>query len=330
MSKNNHPGDNLSRRSIILNVSPSCFVACVGCYNNFADSWRDKSTVKVEEILSFVQNAKHRGHTKITLGGGDPLSRPDIIELLGGIRNLGLKVHLDTVGTAFLADANTIFHGKGVVRQVDPASLSGLVDLIGIPLDGANQETASLFRRGRPDLFAEQVRIIRLLTSAGHQVCVNTVVSQYNVDRLVPLFECISALPIKEWQLFQFMPIGPLGTRNQEKLWISEPEFQAAVQEIQLLNQERGSQILVKPKSINDRAGRYLIVDDSGMAWSPTGLDNNVVRFGSIREHRGLDVLDLVEYLDRAATQIDCNRTLRLDAGRRNAPLRDQRPGPTP
>lgn len=211
-------------RSVILSASNSCFVACPGCYNHFGDSIADTTAV-----IAFVAELHHRiGLEKITVGGGDPLTRSDIVDLLAGLRALELRIHLDTVGTAFLRDAQVHFMGRGTTRQVDPAAVSRFVELLGIPLDGSTDEIFRRFRRFSS--VTEQEKILTILDTVGAAVCVNTVVHQGNVADLERIASLILQHPsVYEWQLFQFMPIGPLEHHNRARFEISEEVFSASV-----------------------------------------------------------------------------------------------------
>ncbi len=118
------------RASIILSAGRSCFVKCLGCYNFFGKS---EDLTKTSIILDFLARAKRSGIEKVTIGGGDPLSRPDIIDLLTQVKGMGFKINVDTVGTPLLGPAETIFFGHRQVNQVSANSISSLVDNIGIP-----------------------------------------------------------------------------------------------------------------------------------------------------------------------------------------------------
>ncbi len=97
-------------KRIIISAGRSCFVCCAGCYNFFG---RNKDLVSTSTIIDFLK--KIDGVKKVTVGGGDSLSRSDILQLLSEIKKLGCIVYLDTVGTSFLSDTQTVFHSDGKV-----------------------------------------------------------------------------------------------------------------------------------------------------------------------------------------------------------------------
>ncbi|MBT8227080.1 MAG: radical SAM protein [Dactylosporangium sp.] len=248
-------------RSLILSASNRCFLSCPGCYNHFG-----QHVAAAGDVVSFVRLLHARiPLRKLTVGGGDPLTRPDIIELLAGLRHLGLRIHLDTVGSAFLGSAPIRFRGHGSVPQVDASVVARLVDLVGIPLDGSTDEVFRRFRRFAS--VAEQESVLDVLADAGATICVNTVVHQGNHDDVPRIAAILGTHPqVREWQLFQFMPIGPLGYRNRHGYQISEAVFDAAVRNLQ---GTVPATVRIVAKSASSRKHRYLLMDSAGMLWTP-------------------------------------------------------------
>ncbi|GEM_PF-861235 len=256
-----------STLTINLSVARACFVQCRGCYNHFGDR---SDLVGDEAILVFLRRASQAGLTKVTLCGGDPIARPGILALIEKIKELGFRINLDTVGTALLGDARTAFFGQYDVRQVDPVRLAHLVDLIGIPLDGASQQSVSRFRRGRPELYHELLRTIDVLDRAGATLCINTVVHRGNVDEIPDIVPVIRPFTsIVRWQLFQFAPTGPLGFRNRADYVLETPRFRIAAGRVADAASRAGFTGAVEPKAVEDRCGNYLLIDSVGLAWIP-------------------------------------------------------------
>lgn len=248
-------------RSIILSAGKSCFVACPGCYNHFA-----ADLAKTEQLVGFVRSYQERfSLEKITVGGGDPLTRPDLLSLLAELKALDLSISLDTVGTAFLGNARIRFMGKGTAAHVPAAHAARLVDVIGIPLDAVTDTVQQLFRRHAR--VGEQRAILQLLASVGARVCLNTVVHAGNTAEIGLLAQLLAQHPcVAEWQLFQFMPIGPLGYRNRERYEISDAVFAGVAQTARAFAPSR---VTVTAKSAEARKNRYLLIDGGGQVWVP-------------------------------------------------------------
>lgn len=248
-------------RSVILSGGRSCFVACRGCYNHFA-----RDTTKTSTVLSFVKGlCDEFGLKKLTVGGGDPLTRPDILALLSGIRAMGVRISLDTVGTAFLRDAPIRFMGHGTAAHIGAGSVADLVDVVGIPVDGSDDEVMRLFRKYSSA--SDQNAILSILDEVGAKVCINTVVHSGNAWDMAGIAAMLSHhLCVEQWQLFQFMPIGPLGWRNRQQFTLSDCDFRVAADAASLAAADG---VQVAAKSATDRKNQYLLIDTAGVIWIP-------------------------------------------------------------
>ncbi len=255
------------RLSLNISVARSCFVQCLGCYNHFGNTPNLTST---ENILSFLSAAKDRGFTKVTLCGGDPLSRPDIINLLQKIKSLNFFISLDTVGTPILGEAKTIFYGSSFIPKVDEADIAKYVDLVGIPLEGPSNEIIDLFRTRRPNQFDEQILILKKLSAAQAKICINTVVHKgniYHIEEMLPIVSSFNG--IKKWQLFQFMPIGPLGYKNRNIYEVNDEDFFLLKDKIIQHNAPPPKHVNLEFKAKAERKGNYMFIDSEGLAWVP-------------------------------------------------------------
>lgn len=252
---------------VIISAGRSCFTKCSGCYNFFG---KYPEPTKTEIILGFLKVLSKNGIEKVTIGGGDPLSRKDIIFLLSGIKRLGFKINLDTVGTVFIGQAHTIFYGFGIVEKVNPYAIKPFVDLLGIPIDGSNTKIASRFRTGRENLINEQKQILSALEAVDIPVVINTVVTRFNHEDMINIFDIIHQYAnVVMWQLFQFMPIGPLGYRNRREFIIDDPSFQKCVKRVMTYTDSIQTSIKIVAKSCASRKGLYLLIDSDGLAWVP-------------------------------------------------------------
>jgi MoaA/NifB/PqqE/SkfB family radical SAM enzyme len=249
-----------------LAVARSCFVRCRGCYNNFS---HQRDLVSCEQITAFLRYCRDCvGVAGVTLCGGDPLTRPDILELVDGIRSLGIPAKLDTVGTAFLGPAEIRFFGTGIAQQVELKTLLSRLRWLSLPLDGWDQDSVSRFRAGRPELFEETLRLLELLHELDTPVGVNTVVTRLNLDGLAKIRDVLAPFRIAEWQLFEYRPSGPLSFANRDDFRLPRGLFEEVTAEF--VNRGVGSD----PNSICTAKDAYevlpsrLVVDSDGLAWS--------------------------------------------------------------
>lgn len=259
------------RLSINISVGRSCFVQCRGCYNYFGEG---EEPVGDEQIVYFLDYLSRHGVHSVSLSGGDPLSRPHILRLLRSIKELDFRVQLDTVGTPLVRDTKTIFFGRSDVAPIDVEALTGTVDLIGIPLDGSSTALIQQFRRGRDGIYQEILETLASLQRHGAAVCINTVAHQHNLYDLPNIAGVIARnLAVTKWQVFQYMPIGPLGFKSRARFEITDEEFEHATSGLAEIVADSGSRIQVELKSRGSRKGNYMLVDSDGLAWTPEASD---------------------------------------------------------
>jgi MoaA/NifB/PqqE/SkfB family radical SAM enzyme len=123
-------------------------------------------------------------------------------------------------------------------------------------------------------LVAETRRVLSEADREAVPVTVNTVVGRHNVghlERILPLIaehQCV-----RDWQLFQFMPIGPLGFRNRREFELSQVAFTRGVETVIAARDRLGATLRIDPKSCRSRKNLYLLVNDDGTAWTPRSSD---------------------------------------------------------
>jgi MoaA/NifB/PqqE/SkfB family radical SAM enzyme len=285
---------------INLAIGPSCFVRCRGCYNFFGNTHRRGGLISATEIIDFVTAARLIGVTKLTLSGGDPLTHPEILTIIRETADLGLIVKLDTVGTAFLGAARKIFYGQGEVQRVSVGDVAPYVSVVGLPLDGAQDATIREFRRGRPGLVNETRLAARLLIRAGVRLCINTVAHRLNVGEVTTMQALVAEMGAHEWQIFEFQPIGPLGSHSANALELPEGEFENLARLIAL--ESSGSvHPKIECKSRRDREKLYFMVDDTGLAWTPASIGPVRTTIGHITHERQTVLTHLARHVQQAS-----------------------------
>lgn len=75
-----------------------CNLNCPFCHNSDLISYsRSENELRIQELLKFLR--KRKGLIEaVTISGGEPLSTNGVVRLAGEVKNIGLKVKLDTNG----------------------------------------------------------------------------------------------------------------------------------------------------------------------------------------------------------------------------------------
>lgn len=275
-------------------VSQRCFLYCKGCYSHSREE-KCGLMLKTEIILKFLKYANQHGINKLTICGGDPLTRPDIIDLLKQIKKMGYYISLDTMGTSILKPVK--LSNKYLVQQTSAKQLSKVVDMIGIPLDGSTDEIFSTFRPTKEKIVNQQLAICNELHKYGANICINTVLHRGNIVDIFEIARIVNSLKyIKKWQIFEFEPLGKIAKLNRHLFEIPQNEFLEIKSKIE--QQYNDDRIQFKNSIIRNKL--YILIDNSGDAYvaSTCNLkkDNRKI-IGNIKEEK--DWSKIIKYLKR-------------------------------
>ena len=256
--------------NINLFVSPNCFVYCKGCYSYSRDE-KCCSRVKSSVIINFLTYMYNKGLRKVTICGGDPLTREDIIPLLEQIKNIGYHITLDTMGLSLLSDV--YINNNLIAKKTDVKKFIKLVDMIGIPIDGSKLEIVKMFRPSNEDVLRKLLKVCDLLHKNNANICINTVAHKENLKDALNLSRLISEMSyIDKWQIFQFIPSGTIANKYRRMFEITSEEFNKFKQDIIYNFKGNTEKIQFKDRALRDK--KYMMIDNSGNVWVPTALED--------------------------------------------------------
>ncbi len=147
----------------------------------------------------------------IIFTGGDPLKRSDLFDLLEYARSKGINFAVSPA----VSDSLTL----DVLERLRLLGASS----ISVSLDGAKGETHDSIRKV-DGAYDKTIEVIRKAVGFGLPIQVNTVVMKQNVDELPDIFNLISKLGVKVWEVFFLIKTG----RGTELSDISVEESESA------------------------------------------------------------------------------------------------------
>jgi len=178
----------------------------------------DKAKSPKEELsttgaIAILNDLAHLGVSGVSFGGGEPLLRSDIFELIAYAKKLGMLVHLNTNGF-FLSESNAV---KLVEHGVDSLNIS---------LDGANAVTHDAMREvdGAFDLAVSAIKSVVLIRAAklSHiRIKIASVIDETNLQQIPDILllgenlgvDCVEFIP----QQPMFLSNDPWEKRFDEK-----------------------------------------------------------------------------------------------------------------
>jgi len=179
-------------RLIAFEATGRCRFQCRHCRASAgAAGGEDLTTDSCRRVLSAIADC---GPCTLILTGGEPMERPDILDLIRHGKDAGLHMVMATCG--YLIDDRTIV-------QLKEAGIEAL----SFSLDGAAADTHDLFRQAK-GAFDAVVRASDLARKAGVRFQINTTISRINVGEVIAIAELAERLGASCFNPFILVPTG--------------------------------------------------------------------------------------------------------------------------
>ena len=203
--------ETVSLRNVFLHVTKACNLRCEYCYFSASRPMPDEMTA--EEFDRLWPDMVAISPQKVVFTGGEPLLRPDILDLLRGLRDADPD-HL------VLRCLNT--NGHLVTKEL-ARELVGLADEVRVSLDALPRRNDALRGEGN---FDAAMRALDHYYSVGFEPKVLVTVTSQSIDDLEELICLLIEKRITRINLNGFRPIG----RGRGREWQVDPaEVRATV-----------------------------------------------------------------------------------------------------
>jgi AdoMet-dependent heme synthase len=190
-------------------VTLACDLVCKHCRASAQEQPHpdELSTSHAKALIEQVAGFPRR--PTLVMTGGDPLKRPDLVELIGHAVATGLQVALTPSATPLAT-----FEAFDRVRAAGIRSL-------GISLDGADAATHDAFR-GLDGSFDRTMAMLDNARRLEMAVQVNTTITRRNVQQVDAIADLLAAKGIAMWSVFFLVPVG----RGIEEQRIAPEEYE--------------------------------------------------------------------------------------------------------
>lgn len=205
----------MNKPYIIYEVTPRCNNNCLYCYN----VWREeadypKGELKLSEIERLFQKIfKEVELGGITLTGGEPLLRTDIVKIASFFYKHGLKVGMATNGTLL---------NEEKVRELTGAGIS----YFEVSLVSADKEQYELL--SQKDHMEKIRQAILLIKKYQARLTVSFTITKLNLNEIGKVIDLCFAFSADNIALNRFVP-GGQGLKNLNKLLITKNELEAVL-----------------------------------------------------------------------------------------------------
>ncbi len=182
---------------VFWELTRACALACSHCRAT-AQHRRDPSELSAREAFDLVDDLADLAPPMLILTGGDPMMRPDVLEIAARASSTGIRVGLSPSATARL-----------VHYDFDKIRAAG-IDRMSLSLDGATRETHDRFR-GVTGTFDRTVKAIELARAAGITLQINTTLTRSNLHEFHAFRDLMFEWKPEMWSVFILVPTGRAG-----------------------------------------------------------------------------------------------------------------------
>jgi AdoMet-dependent heme synthase len=179
---------------VIWETTRACDLACQHCRAE-AIARRDPCELSTLEAMRMMNQVRRFGRPLFVLTGGDPLKRPDTVQLVEHGARIGLRMAMTPSGTPLMT--------RPILERLAAAGLSRLA----VSLDGSTAAIHDRFR-GVDGSYDWTLKMIRAAREIGLTTQINTTVARHNVDDFENLIDLMGDLGISLWSVFFLVPTG--------------------------------------------------------------------------------------------------------------------------
>jgi len=160
---------------VVWNVTRRCNLKCVHCYAH-AQNRAFSDELSTQEGLNVLDDLAQFGSPVVLFSGGEPIMRPDLVELAGHAVSKGMRAVISTNGTLIT---------PAVARELKTVGLS----YVGISLDGMEQINDRF--RGVAGAFRKALEGIQACQEAGIKVGLRFTINRLNAGEIPAIFDLL-------------------------------------------------------------------------------------------------------------------------------------------
>ena len=197
---------------VLWNVSRTCNLRCLHCYTDSEDR-AYPGELTTEQGRALLRDLADFGVRTVEFAGGEPLERPDVLDLAAYGSALGLEVLLCTNGTAI---------DRAAAERIRDAGVRS----VGISIDAVGPANDRF--RGVQGAFEQAVAGIRHCRAAGLSVGLRVKLTPWAADELDAIFDFIQRERLDRACFYHLVPSG----RSRNATGLSRARTRAAVDTI--------------------------------------------------------------------------------------------------
>ncbi len=163
---------------LLAELTYACPLQCPYCSNPM-DFAKIKSELSTEEWLDVFRQARAMGATQLGLSGGEPLTRPDLVELISEARKMGFYTNLITSGIGMNADKVAEFKEAGL-------------DHIQVSFQASTEDLNNLI--AGTDAFKHKIEMAKAVKANGYPMVLCFVTHRQNIEQMEDILDLAVSL----------------------------------------------------------------------------------------------------------------------------------------
>ena len=171
--------------TIYWEVTLNCNLQCMHCYTS--SGTRHPQELETAECMELIREWGDGGVCEVVIGGGEPFTRRDMVELIAAMHQAEITVTCVSNGTLITEDLASKLRDVGLTYMA-------------ISLDGHTPELHNRFR-GTDFAFHRAVEGVQNLKKADFTVALQTVTTQLNKDALAEIANFAWELGADSWEV---------------------------------------------------------------------------------------------------------------------------------
>ncbi|MEI6627012.1 MAG: radical SAM protein [bacterium] len=221
-------GNNL--HYALWEVTQRCNLCCIHCRADSSPQTPEHNLIKGADIARLMSELKNLDCPTLALTGGEPLLRPDIVEIVKEATKYGIKTRIQS---------NSLLLTKDLAKSLKEAGLYSF----GVGLDGSRPEINDKIRNLN-GAFEKATASIKLLKQLKIRVHVEFTMTRINKDDLSSTLDLLEKLGVDTFLARAAIFTGRANEKNP--VFVLTPlEYKKVLEDLSLEKQKRKINILI-------------------------------------------------------------------------------------
>jgi 12,18-didecarboxysiroheme deacetylase len=191
---------------VVWNITKACNLKCVHCYAKAVEK-KSKGELTHEQGLRLIDDLSDFGSPVMLFSGGEPLMRPDLVDLANYAVSKGMRAVISTNGTLIT---------PGKARELKKVGLS----YVGVSLDG--MEGINDRFRGKKGAFNDAMEGIRNCQEVGLKVGLRFTINRMNAVEIPRIFDLVEEMEIPRICFYHLVYAGRGSNMVEEDLELAQ------------------------------------------------------------------------------------------------------------